>query len=343
MKIKINLGEILTKAWQITWKFKVLWIFGILAGCGANNGSRYNFNSNTRNFGGNGGNGQLPEAFRQFQNLQPEELFRRFADQYLAIVAIVILILCVLWVLFYALGLLGKIGLIHGASQVDSGAETLTFGEIWNGSLPYFWRMVGLNLLVGLPFFLLVVILLLGLFFFGVSAFSTNPSGAGLGAAVLGLIAVFGTLLCLVSLLALIVNLLVEQAENAIVVEDLGILESLGRGWQVFKSGFLSVILIALILGVISGIAGLVIAIPIAIPLVLAIFALVGTSVGGSSSLVPMLIVAGGCFLLYLPVLLIGGGIIQVYSQSARTLTYLRLARLLEPQPSAPVETLPAA
>ena len=31
--MNFNFGEILTRAWQITWKYKVLWIFGILAGC----------------------------------------------------------------------------------------------------------------------------------------------------------------------------------------------------------------------------------------------------------------------------------------------------------------------
>jgi hypothetical protein len=33
MKFNIDLGEIITKSWKITWKFKVLWIFGILSGC----------------------------------------------------------------------------------------------------------------------------------------------------------------------------------------------------------------------------------------------------------------------------------------------------------------------
>ena len=42
MNININMGEVLTKAWQITWKFKVLWIFGILAGCGENNRASFN-------------------------------------------------------------------------------------------------------------------------------------------------------------------------------------------------------------------------------------------------------------------------------------------------------------
>ncbi len=27
----MNIGEVLTRAWQITWKYKVLWIFALFA------------------------------------------------------------------------------------------------------------------------------------------------------------------------------------------------------------------------------------------------------------------------------------------------------------------------
>ena len=30
----MDFGEILSKAWKIIWKFKILWIFGILTSCG---------------------------------------------------------------------------------------------------------------------------------------------------------------------------------------------------------------------------------------------------------------------------------------------------------------------
>ena len=36
--MNFNFGEVLTRAWQITWKYKVLWIFGILAGCSEGSG-----------------------------------------------------------------------------------------------------------------------------------------------------------------------------------------------------------------------------------------------------------------------------------------------------------------
>ena len=62
--MNFNFGEILTRAWKITWKYKVLWIFGILASCSQGGGG-----------GGGGGNTgfqtgisdqNLPPALRHF-------------------------------------------------------------------------------------------------------------------------------------------------------------------------------------------------------------------------------------------------------------------------------------
>ena len=33
----MDFGEILSRAWQIIWKHKILWVFGILAGCSSTN------------------------------------------------------------------------------------------------------------------------------------------------------------------------------------------------------------------------------------------------------------------------------------------------------------------
>lgn len=61
--MNFNFGEALTRAWQIIWKHKILWVFGILASCGRGGG---NFNSNFNSGGGgNGGGGQLPRFLRR--------------------------------------------------------------------------------------------------------------------------------------------------------------------------------------------------------------------------------------------------------------------------------------
>jgi len=44
-RMKIDLGKTLTRAWQIVWNHKVLWIFGIFAGFANSNGGGGNGSS----------------------------------------------------------------------------------------------------------------------------------------------------------------------------------------------------------------------------------------------------------------------------------------------------------
>src|SRR6185503_13824262 len=65
--MNFNFGEVLTRAWQIIWKHKVLWIFGIFAGCGRGGGGG---GGGAGGGGGNGpGNQPFPEFERTFQQI----------------------------------------------------------------------------------------------------------------------------------------------------------------------------------------------------------------------------------------------------------------------------------
>jgi hypothetical protein len=339
MNITIDMGEVLTKAWKIVWKFKVLWIFGILASCASNNsGGNFNNSFGNGSGGGNGGDGEMPEFFRRFENMQPEELARAFMNeygQYVAIFAIGLLLICLLSFLFYFLGIMGKTGLIKGAVKADAGAETLTFGELWTESLPYFWRMVGLSLLVGLPFFIIVVILVVVLFAGILGVVGAGDPGSGAVAGLLGALGIFVPAICCLSIASIIVGMIVEQAQNAIIIEDKGVLASLSRGWDVFKRNFLTVVLMAIILGVLGGIVGFVIAIPILLIVIPSVVGMVFLSDANSATAMVPLVIAGLCCLAYFPVLLVVSGIQQAYIQSVWTLTYLRL--------TAPAAIVPAA
>ena len=68
-----------------------------------------------------------------------------------------VLVMIVLIVLAVFLGTIGRIGLIRGTYQAEQGAESLVFGELFSGSMPYFWRVFGLSFLVGLAFLLVML------------------------------------------------------------------------------------------------------------------------------------------------------------------------------------------
>ena len=40
--MKLDLGKIITRSWEIIWNYKVLWIFGIFAGFASSNGGSSN-------------------------------------------------------------------------------------------------------------------------------------------------------------------------------------------------------------------------------------------------------------------------------------------------------------
>ena len=255
MNITIDMGQILVKAWKIIWKFKVLWIFGFLSGFAASNSGSFNpnFGSSFNNGLGNPNrsNGTVPSmpSFNELLNTPQVEAFRAFLSQYVALIVLGVVLLCAFWLLFYFLGIVGRTGLIIGAGKADAGAEKLTFGELWTESLPHFWRMFWLAFLVGLPFFIVGVVVLV-ILLVGVYGFIVN--GEASGTAVTGLIAsmaIFVPVICCLGLLRMVVDWIAMQAQNAIVLENKGVLESLRRGWEVFKHSFLTIILIAIIQG----------------------------------------------------------------------------------------------
>lgn len=292
----MDFGNVLSRAWQIIWKHKVLWIFGILAGCGSAGSS-------------------APNARTSFERDLPPELQRYFQFdipgwQVALIVGVVLLVVLVLIVLVIFLGTIGRVGLIRGTQQVEGGIVSLAFVELFNGSMPYFWRVFGLNLLVGI-----------------VSAVVIG------GAVVLGVFGTFLTLglgaLCLVPFICLLIplswflSLVVEQAIISIVLENLGVLEGLQAGWNLVRANLGAIIVMGLILTLGVGLIGGFI---IGLPVVLIIIpAAIGAMVDSRAALGGGFLIAGLCLVGYLPVAIFLNGILRGYIETAWTLTYMKL------------------
>lgn len=305
----MDYSEILSRAWQIIWKHKILWIFGILAGCASGGG------------GGGGGGGNISnqqEASeplqRTFENIPPEVLT--------AIIIGVVCLVLIIVVISIFLGTIGKIGLIRGAIQADQDMEArLTFGELFQGSLPYFWRVFLLSLLVGIVIFLVVgAALMLGIF----------GTAVTLG---LGLICLI-PMICLLIPVGIVVSVLVDQSSIAIVSENLGIIEGLQRGWYVIRNnlGPIAVIWLILELGV-RFIGGIILGLPILLILTPLLVSFIS---GSEPALSAGAIISAICFIGYLPFLIGLSGVLNSYVQSGWTLTFRRLTKS-----QAPAEPLP--
>lgn len=323
--MNFNFGEVLTRAWQIIWKHKVLWVFGILASCGR----------------GGGGNSSGSSSWRQSGDQftpppQWEHWFQNIEDNFKMYIAIFVAIICIIWVLALFLSTIGKIGLIRGTAQADGGAESLIFAELFSGSMPYFWRIFALTLILGLPILLVgatVAVTVAG----GIIA---SGGGSGAGFAVLGMLPILLGCMCLLIPVMFVLGMIFRQAENAVVLEDMQIMPALSRGWEVFRANLGPIIIMAIILAIISFIAGLIIAIPILMVVFPTVFAFI---LGQGETFAP-LIFMGICMCIYIPVAMVLQGIMIAYTESAWTLTYMRLTQKPEtgdqttPEDDHPIE-----
>ncbi|NWF63487.1 MAG: hypothetical protein HXY38_04195 [Chloroflexi bacterium] len=299
--MKIDLGKILTRSWQIIWKYKILWVFGVFAGFAGGNGGGNSNSGSSDNGGFSSFEGNFDRFIEQAQD---------FFQEYLLIIIAVCLVLALLSFLFYALGMVGRIGILKGVFKVENGAESLIFAELWSESMPYFWRFFGLNLLVGLAFFVILLPVI-------VIAFAT----AGIGLACLL------PLICLLIPIGWVVNVILEQAQAAIVAEDLNMFDGFKRGWEIAKSDMGGMIVLSLVLGIGSGIIGLVIALPLIGAMLPLILSIGSGNFPMSGALPPMAWVSIICCGLYFPVLLVLNGVLTAYIKTAWALSYRQLTK----------------
>ena len=109
----MDYSQILSRAWQIIWKHKVLWIFGILAGCaGGRGGGNINYSEHN----------SYPVSFQQILDNIPQSIL------ILIISAVVVLILILVLVSIF-LSTIGKIGVVKGTLQADQNMDVQLTSE----------------------------------------------------------------------------------------------------------------------------------------------------------------------------------------------------------------------
>jgi hypothetical protein len=299
--MSLDFGSILSRAWKITWENKILWIFGILAGLGGGGGNPgFNFGGGGDGDGQSGQGPDLPPQFEQF--------FIRLQEGDPALIALIVGLVCLgllLAIVLIALSVIGRGGLIGGVQLAQANGR-VTFGEAWQVGVRHFWTLFLIGLVVGLVTFAVAVLTIL--------------PGALLTALTFG----FGViclvpLICLLVIVSIILNIVAYFAQIAAVIENLSVGDALRRGWEVLRSNIGSIIVLGIILLVIGGVIGFV----IALPLIAVVFPpLIGAAAGDESGLITGLGIAAICFLIYLPVLLLLGGILQTWITAAWTLAY---------------------
>lgn len=307
--MSLNYGEIIQRAWQITWKHKILWLFGILAGLG-NSSPNFNFNNGPRT--GSGANPLPPEITRFFEQFDQNTL-----------IALALGLTCVfllLAVVLIALQVIGRGGLIGGLRQAAASGQ-ITFGEAWQIGLGKFWTLFIIGLLVGGAVFIAFLVtvvpgILLSVVTFGLGLLCLLP------------------LICVLVIVATLLGVVAYFAQIAAVVEGLGVQEALGRAWQVIRANLINILIMGLLVAVVSFVVNLVLFLPVLIVVVpLGVALAMGQNLGTGALAFGLV-----CGIAYLPVLLVLSGILQTWMTAVWTFTYEQLARPTAPgaQPAPP-------
>ncbi len=328
----MNFEEILSSAWKITWKHKVLWLFSLLTIFGAVGAGSWRailgmigafITLSTGNTGITPGQNsplRLQNLSFQFQH--------GFMDGTNSTLLIpIILFFTLLWLLFSVVFLLvrtaGSIGLMRGAWMIDEGQPQITFSGLLNQVKHYFWRVllfaVALSVagaVVGIVLFLL----LLPVFFI--------TMGCGLQ--------------CLTPLfIALIwfLQALVELIIVAMVGEDLEIIPAVKRAWGILTGNLGSVALMTAFLFV----GPMLLANLIFTPLTLLVFTpgLIGILIGTKAALTTGLLISGLGLLISIPLYLLFYSVVGTYLSTAWTLVFRRLTGRESGATSAPTGDAP--
>jgi hypothetical protein len=308
--MNFDILEVFTRAGKITWKYKILWLFGMLASCGrGGNGG----NSNSGDSGGNGENPFSPEMTDQLFNFfnRAETWFEQ--NTWIIFVLIAFVLISIAVQIF--LSLVGTAGLARGVVHAESGAETLQFGELFSESLKYFWRLLGLSLLIGLPVLIFLIAFLIALFF---SIQGSNESVFG------GTFALFTLAFCCCLIPFMIfLGFYLNQVQRAIIIEDMGVFPAFARGWEVLTKNILGLIVVGIVLFIASFIVGIIIALPTLLIVVPLMFSMID---GNITSWQPF-ILAGVFLLCYSPIAWFLNGVLITYTDSVWTLVYLRVTK----------------
>lgn len=233
----MDYGEIFTRAWRYLWRYKILWLFGILNGCQTFNAS---FSEN--------------DAAQQ----QAMTMLNRWASDPIVWPALGIFVLSILLAILI-LSLIGIIGIVRTVSLAEEG-RTPKWGEIFANSWSLFWRLLGLHFLLGI-FVVLIIAIPIGISIFAAATLIPDQDTA-IGLAVLGMLAII--CICILPFLFLL-GPFINVTRTALVLESLGIWNALRRGWQVYIRNFGHWLLLTIILFVIRIFVTLLVAIPLAL------------------------------------------------------------------------------
>ncbi len=340
-------SKILKRALQITWNYRVLWVFGFLLAL-----TSIHRSSSGNGGGSSGGRGSIfqPYAFDFSQlgylSTNGLQMIRQAVEFLIPLIIIASVLVLILVVVFTALRYISETALVRLVDSYETTGEKASIREGFRLG----WSRKALRIflidLLFLAVILIAVILLLLISAAPFLVYLTNSQALHVIGSVLGIGLVF--LVILVTVLVVIaLSVVIQFIRRAAIMEDMGVIESIRRGFSIVFHHLGDVVIMGIILFAL-GLVFLILMIPVVLLLLLVGVVLGGLPaliVGGIASIflhgnLPYII--GGLFGLpiflltvVLPALFISG-LFEVFKSSTWTLTYRELLAIDTVQPETP-------
>lgn len=304
----MDYGRVLSRAWEILWRHKILWLFGFIAALASGGGNSVRFVL---------GDSRGPA----------------FGPVAAWLIAFLVVVLLVVALVVFVLGTVARGALVDGTRQAEE-SGVVSGSAAWSAGVRRFWSLLGIDLLAVVVAIVLLLPMLAAIMLGAVAA-STGGRNAEAGGALL----ICGGLCYLVPfiIVMILISLVVVYARQACVLERLGAIEAIRRGWEVFKRNIGHTLVIGIILIVINLIIGAVFVGGI-FSLIAPGFALWQTTRNPVLTAVPLC----GLGLILFLLAIFASTLLETYSSVVWTLTY-RALRAREGALPPPEAELPAA
>ena len=338
--------KILKRSWEIMWRYRALWIFGIILALATAGGSGGGSGNNGVRFNGSDNQSSMqpfeeydPGPVEDLQDffLEMEHFFNAVVPDKLGqtLLALLIGFICVMVLLAIVTQILGYISRTAMYRMVDEYEETehrRSVGEGFRlGWSRTSWRLFLIDLVIGVPAFL-GSILLLALASSPLLLWLTDSNALG----ILGTVAAIGMIFIVVLILIVVgtsLTVLMRFMHRACALEDMGVFDAIRHGYRIVRANLKDTALMWLILlglQIVYGIAMLIVGLVLVVIALLVGGAIVlliggvGALLGSGATMWIVGGVIGGLVLMIvvgIPALFLNG-LKEVYINNAWTLSY---------------------
>jgi hypothetical protein len=251
---------ILARAWEVTWKYKILWLFGLFAGSSFGGSSRapeYKTGTTTGTMTQAQAEAALANA-RTTAKLWAAQAHAIY-DQYAALIWIGVCLAVLFIIVAVIVNATARGGLVYLVNEADEGRAARA-GDGWRVGFAKWWRVFCIGFLASLPM-AVVGLIVSGLVAAAIVAWLNNPFPTSLGPDLIGTFIIAACGLLVISIVAVFLGVTLGIASELglryAVLHDRGAIDSLKQGWRDLwaKRGAFKMFMVQLGVGILFAIA----------------------------------------------------------------------------------------